>query len=196
MSSTARSPNHREGKDNKTLNNLEMENVKFKVVYKSTLKMDDHDDDDREKDVVSDKKSGTAIAENVEDANSKDPNRPGNTSCSAVLSKSSNSSNSSNSTTEEKDPQQEDVLLPETKEPETPVKTKRKTFRTDDPISWYGILVPPSLRQAQTSFTEASENEIPNIASVVKEMQYLESLIHDLREQINPVAGAKTLPVR
>ncbi|CRG82941.1 hypothetical protein PISL3812_00288 [Talaromyces islandicus] len=69
-------------------------------------------------------------------------------------------------------------LVEETK----PSKTKR--FRSDDPISWYGILVPPSLRSAQTSFTESVNSDIPQLVSTINEIKQIESLIYRLRKDI------------
>ncbi|KAF4254586.1 hypothetical protein KXW28_005198 [Aspergillus fumigatus] len=56
--------------------------------------------------------------------------------------------------------------------------------RFSDPIHWYGILVPPSLRSAQRSFTEAVEQYLPKLASVVVEMQTVEREVERLRSQL------------
>jgi hypothetical protein len=56
--------------------------------------------------------------------------------------------------------------------------------RFSDPIHWYGILVSPSLRSAQRSFTEAVEQHLPNLASVVVEMRTVEREIERLRSQL------------
>ncbi|KAL5337584.1 hypothetical protein BJX70DRAFT_233288 [Aspergillus crustosus] len=63
-------------------------------------------------------------------------------------------------------------------------KTPRKKKRTLDPIRWYGILVPPSLRNAQKSFTEAVEGSLPELASIVVEMRAAEKEISRLREEL------------
>lgn len=63
-------------------------------------------------------------------------------------------------------------------------KPVRKIFRSDDPISWYGILVPPSLRGAQKSFIKAINDDIPQLVTVVKEMQDVENLVYELRRQM------------
>ena len=57
----------------------------------------------------------------------------------------------------------------------------RQRFRSSDPLTWYGILVPPSLRSAQKSFTEAVEKQIPALASVVAEMQAVEKEVDRAR---------------
>jgi hypothetical protein len=64
-----------------------------------------------------------------------------------------------------------------------PPKVKR--FRSDDPISWYGILVPPSLRTAQTSFTESVNSDIPQLVTTINEIKQIESLIYRLRKDID-----------
>ncbi|GFF37240.1 coiled-coil domain-containing protein 115 [Aspergillus udagawae] len=56
--------------------------------------------------------------------------------------------------------------------------------RFSDPIHWYGILVSPSLRSAQRSFTEAVEQYLPKLASVVVEMQTVEREVERLRSQL------------
>ncbi|KAL1987734.1 hypothetical protein VTN96DRAFT_2574 [Rasamsonia emersonii] len=67
---------------------------------------------------------------------------------------------------------------------EESAKPPRKLFRSDDPLSWYGILVPPSLKNAQRSFTEAIEGNIPKLASVIHEMRQVEEHVHKLRKEI------------
>ncbi|KAL4953228.1 hypothetical protein BDW69DRAFT_165802 [Aspergillus filifer] len=64
-----------------------------------------------------------------------------------------------------------------------PESVKRKP-RTPDPIRWYGILVPPSLRSAQKSFIEAVESSLPGLASTVVEMQTTEKEISRLRTEL------------
>ncbi|KAL4805502.1 hypothetical protein BDV18DRAFT_161154 [Aspergillus unguis] len=71
-------------------------------------------------------------------------------------------------------------------EPESDTKSDpvRQKSRTSDPIRWYGILVPPSLRNAQKSFIEAVESSITQLASVIVEMQVAEKEISRLRTQL------------
>lgn len=68
-------------------------------------------------------------------------------------------------------------------EPPAPKETKKvcKKFRSDDPIYWYGILVPPSLRTAQKSFTEAIQTQVPDLAGTIVEMRALEQKITQVR---------------
>jgi hypothetical protein len=63
-------------------------------------------------------------------------------------------------------------------------KSTRKKFRSSDPIHWYGILVPLSLRNAQTSFTGAVETQVPELAGVVVEMRAVEDEISQLRKKL------------
>ena len=79
----------------------------------------------------------------------------------------------------EDDPDDRDDTTPVTDDskPSQP----RKRFRSSDPLTWYGILVPPSLRSAQKSFTEAIEKQIPALASVVAEMQAVEKEVDRAR---------------
>jgi hypothetical protein len=60
----------------------------------------------------------------------------------------------------------------------------RKKFRSDDPIYWYGILVPPSLRNAQKSFTEGVQTQVPELAGTIVEMRALEQRITQLRAKL------------
>jgi hypothetical protein len=73
-----------------------------------------------------------------------------------------------------------------TGEPPAPEKTKsaRKKFHSDDPIYWYGILVPPSLRTAQKSFTEAIQSQVPDLAGTIVEMRALEQKITQVRAKL------------
>lgn len=63
-------------------------------------------------------------------------------------------------------------------------KSAPKKFRSDDPIHWYGILVPPSLRTAQKSFTDAIQGQAPELAGAIVEMRALEERITQLRKEI------------
>ncbi|KAI2764144.1 hypothetical protein DTO012A8_9527 [Penicillium roqueforti] len=59
-----------------------------------------------------------------------------------------------------------------------------KKFRSTDPIHWYGILVPQSLRRAQDSFANAIDNQVPDLASTTVEMRALEQQISELRARL------------
>ncbi|KAJ5555555.1 hypothetical protein N7535_007992 [Penicillium sp. DV-2018c] len=76
--------------------------------------------------------------------------------------------------------------------PEKP-QTDPKKLRSD-PIHWYGILVPQSLRRAQESFTSAVENQVPDLASTTVEMRALEQQINQLRAQLEDEITNPTCP--
>lgn len=73
---------------------------------------------------------------------------------------------------------------PET-DPTIPKPKPIKQFRSSDPITWYGILVPLSLRSAQKSFTEAVDDHSSELASVIVEMGAVEKDVHRLRNRLN-----------
>lgn len=58
---------------------------------------------------------------------------------------------------------------------------------TRDPITWFGILAPSSLRQCQSHFTSAVENQIPDLLSVESDMRQVEDQIWALREKLGLV---------
>ncbi|RJE24850.1 hypothetical protein PHISCL_02804 [Aspergillus sclerotialis] len=64
------------------------------------------------------------------------------------------------------------------------ITQKKKKFRSLDPITWYGILVPASLRSAQKSFTEAVESQLPELACVTVEMRALEKEVERVRQEL------------
>ncbi|KAG2421449.1 hypothetical protein HFD88_005424 [Aspergillus terreus] len=67
----------------------------------------------------------------------------------------------------------------------TTSKSKSKTKpRSSDPLRWYGILVPPTLRSAQKSFTAAVGGHLSELASVTAEMQLAEREIAHVREEL------------
>ncbi|KAJ5427928.1 hypothetical protein N7445_009382 [Penicillium cf. griseofulvum] len=69
----------------------------------------------------------------------------------------------------------------------TPVEKPKpvsKKFRSADPIHWYGILVPQSLRRAQDCFANAIDNQVPDLASTTVEMRALEQQIGQLRARL------------
>ncbi|KAJ5219897.1 hypothetical protein N7468_009101 [Penicillium chermesinum] len=63
---------------------------------------------------------------------------------------------------------------------------KPKKFRSNDPIHWYGILVPQSLRNAQKSFRDAVQTDVPELAGTIVEMRALEEKIAELRNKLGP----------
>jgi len=53
-----------------------------------------------------------------------------------------------------------------------------------DPLRWFGILVPPTLRDCQSSFKSAATDDIPRLASLVKDMKELEIEIRRARKKL------------
>jgi len=55
---------------------------------------------------------------------------------------------------------------------------------TNDPIRWFGVLVPPSLRSAQSSFIAVVQDSVPNLLNLQQEMRGLEIEIGRTRKSI------------
>lgn len=53
-----------------------------------------------------------------------------------------------------------------------------------DPLRWFGILVPPALRSAQSSFVSAAEDSVPSLATVMAEMRNVEGEVGRVRSKI------------
>ncbi|KAK9495971.1 hypothetical protein V1508DRAFT_104353 [Lipomyces doorenjongii] len=60
--------------------------------------------------------------------------------------------------------------------PSAPKARKQKIPLNRDPIRWFGVLVPFSLRKSQNNFTEAV-SEIANLLSVVNQLRALEAKV-------------------
>lgn len=70
-------------------------------------------------------------------------------------------------------------------EPEEPEKNSTSEEKpSSDPIRWFGILVPSSLRSSQSSFISAVERPIPEIATLVNDIRKKEIDIGRVRKQI------------
>jgi hypothetical protein len=64
---------------------------------------------------------------------------------------------------------------------EEPTKPKEKST---DPLRWFGILVPPALRTAQSTFIGAVEGPIPQLATIAKDLRTQEIEIGRVKKQI------------
>ena len=65
------------------------------------------------------------------------------------------------------------------------VKEKEKgSEKSTDPLRWFGILVPPALRTAQTTFVGAVEGPIPQLATIARDMKMQEVEIGRVKKQI------------
>ncbi|KAF1975595.1 hypothetical protein BU23DRAFT_588544 [Bimuria novae-zelandiae CBS 107.79] len=53
-----------------------------------------------------------------------------------------------------------------------------------DPITWFGVLVPPALRSAQTAFVSAVEGPVGTLSKLSKELKRQEIEIGRVRKQI------------
>lgn len=61
---------------------------------------------------------------------------------------------------------------------------KNQPPRQDDPIRWFGILVPPALRTAQSSFVRAVEGPVPRLVGLGAELRGLEVEIGRARKAV------------
>lgn len=66
--------------------------------------------------------------------------------------------------------------------PPKPTSKSKASKRSPNPLYWFGVLVPPTLRNAQQSFSSAIDGPIPKLASVVTEMREVEERVGALRE--------------
>jgi hypothetical protein len=53
-----------------------------------------------------------------------------------------------------------------------------------DPLTWFGVLVPPALRQTQTQFVKATEVQIPELLVVDSKLKSIEREVWALRDQL------------
>ena len=68
------------------------------------------------------------------------------------------------------------------------VDTKGGLNTTRDPLNWFGILVPPSLRASQSSFKVGVADLIPVLACISKEMREVEIEVRRTRKRIRKAA--------
>lgn len=82
---------------------------------------------------------------------------------------------------EDKDNKKHDTLEPA----EVAAATITKTDPADkNPISWFGLLVPPALKQTQTHFVTAVEELVPALVNADAEMKVLEAEIWEVRTKL------------
>lgn len=65
-----------------------------------------------------------------------------------------------------------------------PITNTTSFKQSDDPISWFGVLVPQSLRNVQNSFTSVAETIVPQLVNIMMDMREAELKIYDLRNKI------------
>ncbi|RMZ72936.1 ATP synthase subunit D domain-containing [Pyrenophora seminiperda CCB06] len=67
---------------------------------------------------------------------------------------------------------------------QTEQENKKSSEKIADPLKWFGILVPPALRTAQSTFVDAVEGPIPQLATIAKDLRMQEIEIGRVRKQI------------
>ena len=55
---------------------------------------------------------------------------------------------------------------------------------THDPLNWFGILVPPALRNSQVGFKDAVADLIPALANLSREMREVEMEVRRTRKKL------------
>jgi hypothetical protein len=75
-------------------------------------------------------------------------------------------------------------LVAETEKELTALSIDEPKPRQRDPLRWFGILVPPALRSAQSSFVSAAEDSVPSLATVMAEMRNVEGEVGRVRSKI------------
>ncbi|KAJ9497894.1 hypothetical protein H2202_006497 [Exophiala xenobiotica] len=64
------------------------------------------------------------------------------------------------------------------------ISTSSTPATSKDPLRWYGILVPPALRQCQNQFRSMVSSTIPELLNATSAMQSLEAQIWDVRREL------------
>ncbi len=83
-------------------------------------------------------------------------------------------------------PQEDAQSNQETKKPEPKPSSSNssKANKSLDPLRWFGILVPPALHTAQSTFINAVEGPIPQLATLARDLRGQEIEIGRVRKQI------------
>ncbi|MCJ1259729.1 hypothetical protein MMC24_007568 [Lignoscripta atroalba] len=68
--------------------------------------------------------------------------------------------------------------------PKTPASRATSTRIPGDPLKWFGILVPPSLRSAQADFRAAIIEGVPALANAMLDLRAIEKEVARLRGEI------------
>jgi hypothetical protein len=69
-------------------------------------------------------------------------------------------------------------------------KEEETNSKPIDPIRWYGVLVPPALRAAQSQFVSAVEGPIPRVVNLSKELKILEIEVGRTRKTMKKLGKA------
>ncbi|RAO72796.1 uncharacterized protein BHQ10_008808 [Talaromyces amestolkiae] len=151
-----------------------VDRVQFEVEYKSVLDKKDNNEKDKTED--GDEKDAKSSATEIVAGSDNETEQETSASGIATPPTQTQDINRDNDNDKGKDSTVADES--------TKNSTKKKIFRSDDPISWYGILVPSSLKSAQKSFIEAVDGGIPQIVSVMQDMRCVEDMVYELRKEI------------
>ena len=71
------------------------------------------------------------------------------------------------------------------------IGSEKKEKGAPNPLKWFGILVPPTLRTSQQSFRNAVNQTIPDLASIIAEMRETEIEIRRTRKKIGKIQPEK-----
>ncbi|OAA79638.1 hypothetical protein LEL_03124 [Akanthomyces lecanii RCEF 1005] len=87
----------------------------------------------------------------------------------------------------------EDDSVADRKEKEKKKKKKKKSSIAvrGNPIRWFGVLVPPALREAQSQSVAAVEDVIPRLVSVQAEMAHVEIEVRRARKKRAKASAAE-----
>jgi len=84
----------------------------------------------------------------------------------------------------EKDPRVQKLI---DKEKEKEKKEQTRIAETDkkynDPVSWFGCLIPPEVRQGKEAFSAGLENLV-RVAEIRRQMRRIEEEIHKLKKKL------------
>lgn len=96
-------------------------------------------------------------------------------------------SNETDSGASHEDPDGHELLLEGTSE-------RLQKPPSDDPLHWYGVLVPFALRTTQRAFAEGIRDQVPELATVAMKMRTLERRITRLRARVAGAVDARGEP--
>lgn len=85
---------------------------------------------------------------------------------------------------EEEEPANPNLQGTDSKIKESGTLSSSKSNPAIDPLRWFGILVPPDLRSAQTSFVSAVNDAMADAANTARRMRELEVEIRKLRKEV------------
>lgn len=88
------------------------------------------------------------------------------------------------------DPDDQDEIVRSKVDSDQYNTSKSKTNSNIDPLRWFGILVPPELRSAQTSFTKTVDDSIARAVNAAKRIRELEIEIRRVRKEIRKAEKA------